>query len=155
MLQANQSSLHASPSARRRFAGGSGAPPPGPDTLPGPLVTRYRATAPEMGQRQCRRRDGRRREPVRPVSGGRRKSVWLRGFFTMLAAPLAAEGQPGKPVPKIGLLRTPPPGDAMYRALLGGRQAHGYAEGKDVLLSTDGETPSVSGVRPGTRGPAR
>jgi putative ABC transport system substrate-binding protein len=54
--------------------------------------------------------------------------------LALLAVPLAAEAQRAGPVPKIGVLGTPPPGDATYRALLRGLQELGYAEGKDVLL---------------------
>jgi putative ABC transport system substrate-binding protein len=62
-----------------------------------------------------------------------------REFITRLggaaaAWPLAARAQRAGPVPKIGVLGTPPPGDPTYRALLQGLQELGYTEGKDVLL---------------------
>jgi putative tryptophan/tyrosine transport system substrate-binding protein len=62
-----------------------------------------------------------------------------RAFITLLggaavAWPFVARAQQAGPVPKIGLLGTPPPGDATYRALLRGLQELGYTEGKDVLL---------------------
>ena len=37
-------------------------------------------------------------------------------------------------LPKIGVLGTPPPGDATYRALLQGLHELGYAEGQNLLL---------------------
>src|SRR5262245_53625332 len=50
-------------------------------------------------------------------------------ILNLLLAPLAAEAQP-----KIGILGSPPPGDATYRALLQGLHDLGYADGKSILV---------------------
>ena len=54
--------------------------------------------------------------------------------FGILLAPLDADGQRAGPLPKIGVLGIPPPGDATYRALLQGLHELGYAEGQNILI---------------------
>jgi len=62
----------------------------------------------------------------------------------LLVAPLAADAQPARTVPRIGLLGFPPPGDATYQALLHGLQELGYTKGKDVLIEFRwGEPPRL------------
>ena len=45
-----------------------------------------------------------------------------------------AEAQQSKAVPTIGVLRTPPPTDHLFQALLAGLRELGYVEGKTVLI---------------------
>jgi putative ABC transport system substrate-binding protein len=54
--------------------------------------------------------------------------------FGILLAPLDADGQRAGTLPTIGVLGIPPPGDAMYRALLQGLHEFGYAEGTHLRV---------------------
>jgi hypothetical protein len=55
--------------------------------------------------------------------------------FGILLAPLDADGQRAGTLPTIGILGIPPPGDAMYQALLQGLHELGYAEGKHLRVA--------------------
>src|SRR5829696_1871498 len=70
------------------------------------------------------------------------------------AWPLAAHAQQRGPVPKIGVLGTPPPGDAPYQALLQGlREPRLCRRERRALRIPVGRTWLISGVRPRDRSP--
>jgi putative ABC transport system substrate-binding protein len=52
----------------------------------------------------------------------------------VLLAPLDADGQQARTLPILGVLGIPPPGDAMYQALLQGLRELGYAEGQHLRV---------------------
>jgi putative ABC transport system substrate-binding protein len=52
----------------------------------------------------------------------------------VLLAPLDADGQQARTLPILGVLGIPPPGDAMYQALLQGLRDLGYAEGQHLRV---------------------
>ena len=54
--------------------------------------------------------------------------------FGILLAPLDADGQRAGTLPTIGILGIPPPGDAMYQALLQGLHEFGYTEGQNFRV---------------------
>ena len=62
----------------------------------------------------------------------RREAVFA--LLALGAGPRVAEAQQPKAVPRIGVLRTPPPTDHLFQALLTGLRELGYVEGKTVLI---------------------
>jgi putative tryptophan/tyrosine transport system substrate-binding protein len=62
----------------------------------------------------------------------RRDTVFA--LLALGAMPRVAESQQSKAVPRIGVLRSPPPTDHMFQALLTGLRELGYVEGKTVLI---------------------
>jgi putative ABC transport system substrate-binding protein len=62
-------------------------------------------------------------------------ALMIAAMCGVLLAPLDAAGQPAGTLPTIGVLGIPPPGDAMYRALLDGLHELGYAEGKHLHVA--------------------
>src|SRR5436190_6924260 len=62
----------------------------------------------------------------------RRDTVFA--LLALGAAPFAAEAQQSKAMPRIGVLRTPPPTDHLFQALLTGLRELGYVEGKTVSI---------------------
>lgn len=62
----------------------------------------------------------------------RRDTVFA--LLALGAVPGVADAQQSKAAPRIGVLRTPPPTDHLFQALLSGLREHGYVEGKTVLI---------------------